>query len=180
MRPFVVAVIVLASAPAFAEPSPQPFLTQKKVETPPVAWSVAAGLATGLLSMAIGGALAASDDHGRQQAGTYVMMTGLALAPAVSHLVSKEWGRSAIFGALPTAALLGMVGLLEAHPQVTYEGNKDPHRTGYVVLIAVSIVSSAGGIVDSMWAGERARKRQLTFAPMISRDRYGLALGGSW
>ncbi len=186
MRRVVVAVLLLVWTAALAEPLPSPIpdavTTAPPVEKsgPPVVWSVVAGLATGLLSLAIGGALLATDNKSEQQAGTYVMMTGLALAPVVSHMVSREWKRAAIFGSIPTASLLGMTWLLQVHPQVIYEGNKDPTRIAFVVLVAFSVVSSAGGIVDSLWAGERARKHSLTLAPIMTRDRLGLALGGSF
>ena len=183
MRGGIVVAVLLACAAARAEPSPAPILIQQQKGPsyePPVAWSVAAGVATGLVSLAVGGALMATNDHREMEAGTYVMMTGLALAPAISHLVSREWGRSAIFGALPTAALIGMAALLEVHPPVLYEGNKDPTRIVYATLVAAAVVTAAGGIVDSMWAGERARKKRVTIAPVVTRGQYGLALGGNW
>jgi hypothetical protein len=181
MRGGIVVAVLLACTAARAEPSPAPFLTEQPPPyDPPVAWSVAAGVATGLVSLAVGGALMATNNHREMEAGTYVMMTGLALSPAISHLASREWGRAAIFGALPTVALIGMAALLEVHPPVLYEGNKDPTRIVYATLVAAAVVTAAGGIVDSMWAGERARKRRLTVAPAIARGQYGLALGGNW
>jgi hypothetical protein len=182
MRGGIAVAVLLACTAARADPSPAPLLLSQPVPAyqPPVAWSVAAGVATGLVSLAVGGALMATNDHREMAAGTYVMMTGLALSPAVSHLVSREWGRAAIFGALPTAALIGMVALMEVHPPVLYEGNKDPTRIVYATLVAAAVVTAAGGIVDSMWAGERARKKRVTVAPVVTRGQYGLALGGSW
>jgi hypothetical protein len=189
MRACVVAVLLIASAPALADPSPAPIDPPRAPITtpiqqsysPPVAWSFVAGLATDLLSVAVGGALMASDSRDDKIAGTYVMMTGLSLAPAISHLTSREWARASIFGALPTLGLLGMTWLLEVHPGVVDEGNKDETRVVYAVLVAWGVVTSCGGLVDTLWAGERARQRSaVSFAPILTRDQFGLALGGNW
>jgi hypothetical protein len=148
---------------------------------PPVAWSFAAGLATGLVSLAIGGALVATNSHANEVTGTYVIMSGLTLAPVVSHLVSREWGRAAIFGGLPALSLAGMTALLQAHEPVVDEGNKDDTRIAYVVLISWGILSAAGGLVDSLWAGERARNRnRISLTPTLGAGRVGLSLGGDW
>jgi hypothetical protein len=176
MRGFVGVVLLLAWTAAEAQPSPAPLVAAE----PPVGWSIVGGMATGLGALAVGGALTATDSKSEKEAGTYVLLTGLTLAPIVSHLVAHEWKRAAIFGAIPLASLLGMVALLEVHPQVLYEGNKDPTRIAFYVLMAVSVLSSAGGVVDSLWAGERARQQRLTLAPIVTREQYGLALGGSW
>jgi hypothetical protein len=187
-------VLLIASAPALADPSPAladpspapsaaaPLAAPiSQTYTPPVAWSFVAGMATSLLSVAVGGALMASDSRDDKLAGTYVMMTGLSLAPAISHLTSREWGRASIFGALPTLGLLGMTWLLEVHPGVVDEGNKDTTRVAYAVLVAWGVVTSCGGLVDSLFAGERARQRSaISVAPVLGRDQFGLALGGNW
>jgi hypothetical protein len=149
-------------------------------ESPSVAWSVGAGVVTALLPMAIGGGLFATDSFQAKMAGTYVLLSGLALAPVVSHGIAREWGRAAVFGALPTAALLGMVWLLEDHPLVLVEGNKDDTRVAFYVLMAASVMSSAGGLVDSFWAPERAAARRVTVVPLVGRNLGGLAVGGAW
>ena len=174
----VIALFACATAhadPQLLPPSPRP------EARPPVAWSFAAGVATGLVSLAVGGALLGSDSRDDRIAGSYVVMSGLTLAPAVSHLVSREWGRAGIFGGLPALGLVSMGALLAVHPAVLDEGNKDDTRVAYVVLLAWGVVSSAGGLVDSLWAGERARARNnLTLAPLVAPGRYGLSLGGDW
>jgi hypothetical protein len=193
MRGFLVGVLVLGSVLARAQPSPSPApqlfanILPPRADppyAPPVFWSMAAGMATGLVGLAVGGAMNASESRSDKLAGTYLLMTGLTLAPAVSHLVAREWKRAAIFGAIPAAALLGMVGLLESVPGTLDEGNKDPVRVGYVILLAFGVVSSAGGIVDSLWAGERAKEREaaarVSVAPLVGGGRWGLALGGNW
>jgi hypothetical protein len=191
MRGVLVGALLFVSAAARAQPSPSPtplfanVLTPRAEPTPrvPVFWSMAAGMATGLSSLAVGGAMSASDSRGDKLAGTYLMMSGLSLAPAISHLVAREWGRAAIFGALPTAALIGMVGLLEYEPDTLDAGNKSPTRYGYVILLAFGVVSSAGGIVDSLWAQERASKRaaqRVSVAPLVAPGQWGLVVGGPW
>ena len=185
MRECVVVVLLLAwpLSRARAQPSPAPLLPPSvaaEPAEPPVGWSIVAGMATALGALAVGGALTATDSKSNKEAGTYVLMTGLTLAPVMSHLVAREWKRASIFGAIPAASLLGMVALLEARPEVLYEGNKNPTRIAYYVLMGFSVLSSAGGVVDSLWAGERARQHRLTLAPVVMRDQYGLALGGLW
>jgi hypothetical protein len=179
-------ILVCACASAYADPSPQPlqplpFKLAAPEPRPPVAWSFAAGLATGLVTLAVGGALLGSDARDDRIAGSYVVMSGLTLAPVVSHLVSREWGRAGVFGGLPALGLIGMGWLLAEHPQVVDEGNKDDTRVAYVVILAWGVVSCAGGLVDSLWAGERWRNRtNLALAPMVAPGRYGLSLGGDW
>jgi hypothetical protein len=196
MRRFVVAVglaCAVANAQALPAPSPAPMqlapprllaappVVAMPERMPPVAWSFVAGLATGLVSLAVGGALVATNNHDNEVAGTYVIMSGLTLAPVVSHLVSREWGRAGIFGSLPALSLLGMTALLEEHVAVVNEGNKDDTRIAYVVLISWGILSSAGGLVDSLWAGERARNRnRISLTPTLGAGRVGLSLGGDW
>jgi hypothetical protein len=182
MRRLSVVAVVLSAA-AYAQPAPSPPADPpiEKPAEPPVAWSFGAGLATGLVSLAVGGALAATETYDNRIAGSYVIMTGLTLAPVVSHLVSREWGRAAIFGSLPAFGLIGMTALLQTHPAVVDEGNKDQTRVVYVVLLAYGVLSATGGIVDSLWAGERAKQRlNLTLTPTVGAGRVGLFLGGSW
>jgi hypothetical protein len=140
--------------------------------------SIAAGLATAMVPLAVGGALLAGDtSRDVKNAGMYVVQAGLALAPFVSHAVAREWARGALFSVVPVAAAAAAVGVMAASPDVLAGGGRDVQK-GWGVAMSIAVLASAGGIVDSFWAGERWRGR-LAVAPQVSRQQIGVALGGS-
>jgi hypothetical protein len=113
------------------------------------------GVATAGASLAYGGFLLTS---GRSLSvkhdGLYVMSLGLTLAPFVAHGVAGEWARGALFAALPAIGGVGMAMLLAKRPDAPIKGKQKSQRI-YPVLITVSVVGSAVGIVDAALADER-------------------------
>ena len=133
-----------------------------------------------IIPLAVGGGLLTTDSQSSKQAGIYLMMSGLSLAPLVSHAVAKEWRRAAIFAAPPLACTLSMVTLLQLRPQTLDEPYKYPTRFVFAILLAGGVLSSVGGVVDSLWSAERARKRsRLVIAPVVTPQFAGLSIGGS-
>ena len=170
---------LLAALLALAAPaSASPLAVEKPEDEPPVGWSIAAGAAVALVPLAVAGALSWQGSDGDRTAAIYVMQTGLLLAPIVSHLVGREWGRAAIFGVVPSLAILAMAlenraaGFAIVHDQGYTES-----RTVFVTALAVSFFSSWVGLLDSLLVGERARSR-LSLVPSLGPSQIGLAVGG--
>lgn len=142
-------------------------------------WGFAAGLATAMVPLAVGGGLAAaSDSQTAKYAGVFTIATGLALAPLVSHLVGREWKRALIFAALPIACGATVIGLLAGQDNLL-DGGGAPPRIAFGAILAVELFASGAGLVDSLMAGERKPRRAFTIAPLVGRGQFGLAFGGS-
>jgi hypothetical protein len=148
------------------------------------AWSgIGVGVALAILPAAGGATLfSATDDIEPKRAGIYLLCSGIALAPIASHLIAREWRRAAYFGAVPLAATLGMVALVQLRPDVLLDGDV-PTRVLFAVLISVDVLAATVGLADSLGAAERARRRNtptLTLLPTLSPRSAGLALGGQF
>jgi hypothetical protein len=142
------------------------------------------GLGTGLFVVAptIGGTLEANyTDIDIKRGGMYLLTGGLMLAPIVSHLFAREWGRAALFGAIPTAAFVSVVTLLQLHPDIFYDGDVVT-RVTYGVMICVSALGSTVGMVDSLGAPGRirARHRSLAVVPGLVPRGGALFVGGTF
>jgi hypothetical protein len=164
-----------APLPVLAPPSPRPGSRRR----PSVAWSVAAGLVTALVPMAIGGSLMPSGDDALMHAGLYTIQAGFMLAPLVSHAVAGEWGRGALFMIPGVVAEAGMIGVLSAFPDVASQG-EPISRVPFAIFLGLSIAGAGAGIIDSFLGGERWDRLHLTLTPTGGPHQLGLALGGSF
>src|SRR5688572_6024449 len=87
-------LVVLVGRPAHAQPD------EGDGEVP-LGWSVGTGCGLALVSMAVGGGISAGSDRARaRRTGVEILAGGLALSPAVSHLMAREWKRAAFFGGI--------------------------------------------------------------------------------
>ncbi|MDB4982735.1 MAG: hypothetical protein JWM82_3487, partial [Myxococcales bacterium] len=87
-----VAVTPLVSAPA-------PAVSERRAVLGPLA-----GAVTAAAPFVAGCVLWAQNDSiALQKTGTFIMLSGFALAPWVSHGVQGRWRRAAVFGSLSTA-----------------------------------------------------------------------------
>ena len=151
-------------------------------EPPPkVAWSFAAGLATAVVPLAVGGGIvagASKEDVASLRAGVHVIAVGLALAPWVSHLIAREWKRAAAFGVVPIAMMVVAIGVFEGQ-DLAIDGGNYGWRILFGGAIALELIATGIGLADSLAAGERWRARnKVTFAPFAGPHGGGLALGG--
>jgi hypothetical protein len=169
----LLSAFLVAAAPARADESAN--------FQPNVAASVGVGLAFALVPVAIGSGLTAGNNtQDAQNAGIYLMCAGLAVAPVISHLIAHEWKRAALFGALPTAALVGMALMLEViRPQVVMDLGYPEVRIPFASLLIVSFFSAGGGLADSLMAGDRARDHHVTIVPTVGNNTVGIAIGGT-
>ncbi len=163
-------VLLLLTAPGAAAEEPK---------EPAVGWAMAAGLATAILPLAVGGGIVATRfSIDEQHAGILTLSAGLALAPIVSHAVTREWKRAAIWGAVPVVSAIGMAVFLAIAPDVVTALGEREQRIPFAALLILSLFSSAGGLADTFSAGERWRKVHLV--PIVSAQGASLAMGGSW
>ncbi len=184
-------ITLRCAAPALAEPlpllaSPAPPSSLALSSSPSrgsdgrVFWSLAAGLATALVPMAVGGGLSAgSSVREIKQAGLDFIGAGLVLGPLVAHAVAGEEERGALF-ALPTlASAIGMRCLIAAHPDVVEESTLEA-RVAFLAVFSLTLVSSTIGFIDSTMAGER-RRRRLRLTPLFSptSGQVGVSIGGN-
>jgi hypothetical protein len=142
--------------------------------------ATAAGAALAISGLAAGGAmLATHEDEAGRKVGAYTLLSGLALAPIASHAIAGEWDRAALFGAVPIAATLGATWMIERSPVLLGHGELSERRV-LALCYGITLLSSVIGLFDTLNAGQRAREREgsLAIAPWVSRDHFGVALGG--
>jgi hypothetical protein len=139
--------------------------------------TIFAGFAAGATVIATGSDLGSpSDAAARQtQIGWWVMESGFALAPLTAHAVVGEWGRGALFSAVPTAAALGTIPVFAEQPSAVEHGTLEEQRVMYV-LYGVALLGAVAGVVDAALAPGR---RAVQVAPMVGSGRAGLVLGGT-
>lgn len=147
-----------------------------------LAWSVGTGCGLALLSMAVGGGIAAGYGYELERprkTGMEIMAGGLALAPAVSHLMAAEWKRAAFFGGISLSLAAFTVVTVERTSAVV-EGGSYVSRVPFGIAVASQVAFTTVGLIDSLMAGERARSRQrLALLPLVGSQALGLSLGGA-
>jgi hypothetical protein len=165
-----------AESPLLAAPVPP---RAARDDAPPVGWSVGIGFGLALIPMAIGGSLAAtSDDLRTKHIGIELIAGGLALAPLISHLVAREWKRAGYFTIAPMVLAAVAIGILEGSDSILDDGTA-PARISFGAALAVELLASGVGLVDSLMAGERWKKRHpLSIVPTVGRNSIGLSIGG--
>jgi hypothetical protein len=165
-------------ASAGAAPVPAP------ASEPNVRAAMAVGAAAMLLPGLVGGTRTAlGADEGKKVSGLLFASGGFALAPIVSHMIVREWGRAAAFGALPAAMTIASSVLISQIPDAVYRGDMTT-RTTFGIFFGVGLLSSVIGLVDTSLAGERARERRrakgssLMVMPSVGKDSAMLTIGG--
>jgi hypothetical protein len=114
-----------------------------------------AGALTAVVPFVAGCALWSSGTRPNlEKAGTYVMVTGFAAAPWVSHGLQRRWRRAAVFGTLATATAAATIVAMDV---------KDPFNPLYVnrqrvpfgMLLTSAMFASIIGVFDSFLVSER-------------------------
>jgi len=144
-----------------------------------LAWSIGTGSGLVLVSMAVGGGVAAGLESERsRRTGVEILAGGVALAPLVSHLIAREWKRAAVFGGI-SLGLAAFTTVVVERTSAVVEGGSYVSRIPFGIAVASQVAFSTVGLIDSLMAGERARgRRRLALLPLVGRQSVGLALGG--
>lgn len=156
--------------------------TTARAEPPDPGFSIAAGAATNLVGLIVGGTVMATG-HGSDavnNAGWITMMGAFTLSPVVAHGVEGEWARGLAFSSLPAATTGGTVVLFQAVPDTIDHGTLEQQRLMWA-LFGVGFLGSAAGVIDATLAPRRARARarhDVTLAPMIGASMVGLRIAG--
>lgn len=155
-----------------------PVLAQATADEPPVVASVAIGASIAFGALTVGGIeLATHDRIATRRAGAYTMLYGFVLAPIASHVIAGEWSRAALFGAIPLAAALSATVMIESSPTLLTDGSI-AQRRALTVCYTLDLLAAAVGLYDSMHAGDRARERRVSIAPLVGRSELGVMVGG--
>ena len=144
---------------------------------PPVAAAIGTGGGVAFVTLLAGSLLFASTpDDGLHRTGVIVAMVGLTLAPAAAHVMVREYKRAAIFSALPLAALVANMVVMQLDPQVTTLGNPETRSTFGIALTAAALGATVG-LVDTFGASDRWRaRRRLLVAPTVVPSGGGVSL----
>jgi hypothetical protein len=155
--PVVVPPAVVVPLPTIVAPPPdalvavasQPPTRASSGVGPPLA-----GVVTAVVPFIVGCTLWASSTRPElERAGTYVMATGFAAAPWVSHGLQGRWKRAAVFGgasvATSTATLIAMNAKDPFNPDFV-----NRQRVAFGVLLTSAMFASVVGVVDSFLTSE--------------------------
>jgi hypothetical protein len=121
-----------------------PVVSERRAVLGPVA-----GAVTAAAPFVAGCVLWAQNDHrALQTTGSFVMLSGFALAPWVAHGVQGRWGRAAVFGAISTASAIAAVVYME-HRDPFEPTYRNIERVPFGMLLTASLFAAAAGVVDS-------------------------------
>jgi hypothetical protein len=117
-----------------------------------------AGAVTAAAPFVAGCVLWGQNDHrALQTTGTFVMLSGFALAPWVSHGVQGRWRRAAVFGSISTATAVATVLYME-HRDPFEPGYRNIERVPFGMLLTAALFASAVGVVDSFLVAPARRE----------------------
>jgi hypothetical protein len=138
--------------------------------------AVAVGAATVLAGFAVGGTLMAASpgSAGRTEAGWFAIESGFAIAPLVSHGLVDEWGRGAVFAAIPTGTTLATLPVFLVNDASVEHGTLPQQRVMWGLFCA-GLAASTAGIIDTAFATGRS----LRIAPALGAGNVGLMVGGA-
>ncbi len=193
---------VTSAADGVAPPSPPPLAPleapSRPTSVPPilpeysavpskttVRLALSVGAAAVLIPGVIGGIRTAlGADDGQRSAGLLVASGGFVLAPFLSHMITREWRRAAVFAAFPAAMTIAATTLVTQVPDAIYGGNAGT-RTSFGILFGLGLVGAVGGLLDTAMARERAAERTKPssnayfFAPNVGSTGALLSFGGT-
>lgn len=149
------------------------------------ALAIALGAATILAGFAVGGTLIGTTAHAdpandvpgdtpKNIAGWFAIEGGFVLAPLVSHGVVDEWGRGAVFAALPAATTLATIPVFASAPDAVDHGSLPDQRWMWGFFCA-GMAASMAGVVDTAFAPARS----IHVMPALGGGTAGLLVGGA-
>ena len=158
---------VLSAALLLASPA--------RADGPDPAVAFVLGAATVLAGFAVGGTFIASNqgDAAKAEAGWFVIEGGFSAAPLVSHAVIGEWGRGAVWAAIPTATTLATIPVFSLDGAAVEHGTLPEQRVMWGLFCGGLAVSMAG-VVDTVFSAARA----VHVSPVVGAGGAGVTVGG--
>jgi ABC-type uncharacterized transport system permease subunit len=102
------------------------------------------------------------------------MESGFTLAPLLSHALVGEWGRGALFAAVPTATTLATEPVLSTNEAAVEHGTLPQQRVMWG-LFCGGLAASMAGIIDTAFAPGRS----VHVAPLLGAGSAGLLVGST-
>ena len=148
-----------------------------RADEPDPANAILAGAGVHLAGFLVGGALLATarGDRDRENAGWLTTEGGFALAPLTAHAAVGEWGRGAMFAAVPTASFVSTAAFVAGQPNAVERGTL-PQQRWMWAFFGVGMFASAVGVVDALFVGRRAKR--VAVQPLLSSGLAGVSMGG--
>jgi hypothetical protein len=167
MRSVVLAAVVTAMGLSARE---------ARADGPDPAVAVVVGAASVVAGFVVGGTLTATSPGSPpgNEAGWFAIEGGFSLAPLLAHGVVGEWGRGAVFAAVPTATTLATVPVFASNDAAVEHGTLTQQRIMWG-LFCGGLATSMVGIIDAAMASGRA----VQVAPVLGPHGMGLTLGGT-
>jgi hypothetical protein len=174
MRPLLIVLIVSA---VLVVPAPA------RADEPDTALALFTGAAVDTVGFLVGGTLLGTappggNGDGQRSFGWLAIQAGFTLAPLASHGVVDEWGRGALFAAVPAATLAGTAALFRWQTDGIAYGTWEQQWLLWGTFTAGLAVSTIG-VVDVVFASKRQRERGLAVRPTIGYGQAGLSIEGS-
>lgn len=146
-----------------------------------VALAVAAALDTA--GFIIGGAvIGTSPANGAGDAqrsfGWLGIQLGYTLSPLLAHGVVDEWGRGALFAAVPAAALGGTAAFYRTRTDGVEFSTLEDQRVIWSFFTA-GVLASAAGAIDVLFAGGRRHSTTLALRPLLGPSQAGVDVEGT-
>jgi hypothetical protein len=147
-----------------------------RADGPEPAVAVAVGAATVFAGFVVGGTLIAASpgSAARTEAGWFAMESGFTLAPLLSHALVGEWGRGALFAAVPTATTLATEPVFSTNEAAVEHGTLPQQRVMWG-LFCGGLAASMAGIIDTAFAPGRS----VHVAPLLGAGSAGLLVGST-
>lgn len=168
----LVAMSVSSLAPAAVAEDSAP-----SARLPDSAAAFVAGTSVFVVGLGVGASMIGGE-NGRTSdiAGWMVMQSSFAAAPFVAHGVTSEWGRGLLFSSVPLATTAGTGTVFGLDPNGVRHSALPQQRVLWSLFV-VGLFSSAYGVVDSLFADERAER--VVVAPVLGRGVAGISVEGS-
>jgi hypothetical protein len=151
------------------------FSAPARAEEPDPAGAVVAGAAALFVGFVAGGTvIAVSGSPAAREAGWLGLESGFVVAPLAAHAVVGEWGRGALFAAVPAVTTLSTLPVFLEQPDAVDHGSLEEQRVMWSLFVGGLGVAVAG-IIDA--ATSTSRSVHLT--PILARGTAGLVVGGA-
>ncbi len=152
------------------------FASPARADGPDPAAAFALGAATILTSFIVGGTFMAANqgDAAKAEAGWFMLEGGFSAAPLVSHAAVGEWGRGAVWAAIPTATTLATIPVFSLDGAAVEHGTLPEQRVMWG-LFCGGLAASMAGVVDTVFAPGRA----VHVAPVVGGGGAGITVGGA-